>query len=230
MLIVIGYAINMLAVPALALAGSWPVAGVLMAAERTGRAIRRPIVQSMLAHAHEDVVGGLAFGINESLDALGATVGPLVVAAVLWTRGSYRAALGTLLISALLCLGMLIFTRRQYPHPETLERSTAGSSRSLPVSYWLYLAGGALIGFGFVDFSLIAFHLQQHGVLDTGMVPAVYAIAMGTGVFGNFVLGGLYDRIGLPLLATTFAVGAAFPPMVFLGGANGRLRAWRSGV
>src|SRR5437773_2691303 len=47
-LTILGYAINLLAVPALALAGSWPAAACLMAAERTGRAIRRPIVQGML--------------------------------------------------------------------------------------------------------------------------------------------------------------------------------------
>src|SRR5215468_4382732 len=36
-----GYAVNMLAVPALALAGNWPMAAALIIAERTGRGIRR---------------------------------------------------------------------------------------------------------------------------------------------------------------------------------------------
>src|SRR3954451_18541957 len=43
-LIFVGYAINMLAVPAMALAGSWHAAACLIAAERTGRAIRKPVV------------------------------------------------------------------------------------------------------------------------------------------------------------------------------------------
>jgi hypothetical protein len=38
-----GYLVNMLAVPALALAGNWPLAAALIVAERTGRAIRRPL-------------------------------------------------------------------------------------------------------------------------------------------------------------------------------------------
>jgi hypothetical protein len=38
----LGYLVNVLAVPALALAGSWPLAAVLIIAERTGRAIRNP--------------------------------------------------------------------------------------------------------------------------------------------------------------------------------------------
>src|SRR5207244_1783424 len=40
----IGYATNVLAVPALALSGNWPIAAALIVAERTGRAIRKPAV------------------------------------------------------------------------------------------------------------------------------------------------------------------------------------------
>jgi hypothetical protein len=37
-----GYAANLLAVPALALAGNWPLAAALVVAERAGRAMRKP--------------------------------------------------------------------------------------------------------------------------------------------------------------------------------------------
>jgi len=46
-----GYFINMLAVPALALAGNWPIAAGLMVAERSGRAIRKPAVDTMISDA-----------------------------------------------------------------------------------------------------------------------------------------------------------------------------------
>jgi hypothetical protein len=39
----IRYSINLLAIPAMALAGAWPVADGLVLAERVGRAIRKPI-------------------------------------------------------------------------------------------------------------------------------------------------------------------------------------------
>jgi len=120
-LVFAGYAINMLAVPAMALAGSWPAAACLIAAERTGRAIRKPIVQSLLADARHEVGAGRAFGINESLDALGATVGPLVIAVVVAWHGSYRAGFAALFVSALLCLGMLAYARRQYPNSAVAE-------------------------------------------------------------------------------------------------------------
>src|SRR4051812_15214310 len=46
----IGYALNLVAVPALALASSWPIAAALVIAERVGRAIRKPTVESMLSY------------------------------------------------------------------------------------------------------------------------------------------------------------------------------------
>src|SRR5947209_1633865 len=79
-----GYAINMLAVPALALAGNWPLAAALVIAERTGRAIRRPVVEAMLSHAGKSLGQGWVFGLNEALDQTGATLGPLITAFVLY--------------------------------------------------------------------------------------------------------------------------------------------------
>jgi hypothetical protein len=47
----IGYSINLLAVPAMALAGSWQFAGAFVLAERIGRAIRKPTVEAMLSYS-----------------------------------------------------------------------------------------------------------------------------------------------------------------------------------
>jgi hypothetical protein len=47
--IIAGYVVNMLAVPALALAGNWPLAAALMIAERTGRGIRKPAVEAIIS-------------------------------------------------------------------------------------------------------------------------------------------------------------------------------------
>src|SRR5947209_8753554 len=99
-----GYVINMLAVPALALAGSWPLAAGLMIAERTGRAIRKPATEAMLSFAGKQLGSGRVFGINEALDQAGATIGPLLVALVLFLKGGYRTGFAMLLGSALLSI------------------------------------------------------------------------------------------------------------------------------
>ncbi len=169
----VGYTVNMLAVPALALAGIWPVAAALMIAERNGRAIRRPAVETMLSSAGQERGFGWVFGLNEALDQGGATVGPLVVALVLFLRGSYRNGFVILLISALLCLGTLAVARLRFPHPQELEHKAAQAlqTRGFSHAYWLYVAAGALIAAGFADFSLIAFHFQQAGSVPATLIP-----------------------------------------------------------
>ena len=216
----LGYAINMLAVPALALAGNWPIAAALIVAERTGRAIRRPAVESMLSEAGQSIGHGWVFGLNEALDQTGATLGPLITAWVLFRHGGYRHAFAVLLISALLCLAVLVVAWLVHrPFGETQKKSaqsplTKGFSRA----YWLYLAAGALIAAGFADFSLIAFHFRQNGTVPPGLVPVFYAVAMATGAVASLVLGKLLDKFELPVLLFGFGVAAFFAPLVFLSG------------
>jgi predicted MFS family arabinose efflux permease len=106
--------------------------------------------------------------------------------------------------------------RRRYPNPRAFETSHA-TSNELPAGYWWYVAAGALIGFGFVDFSLIAFYFQQNGTLEGSLIPVSYALAMGAGALANFLLGNWYDRVGFPVLLGAFVVGALFTPLVFFG-------------
>jgi hypothetical protein len=63
-----GYVLNMFVVPALALAGNWPVAAALIVAERTGRGIRKPAVDALLSYAGKSIGRGWVFGLNEGLD------------------------------------------------------------------------------------------------------------------------------------------------------------------
>ena len=53
----VGYVVNLLAVPALALARNWPAAAVLIVMERTGRAIRKPAVETMLSYTTKELGG-----------------------------------------------------------------------------------------------------------------------------------------------------------------------------
>jgi MFS family permease len=71
-----GYAINLLAVPAMAIAGSWQLAAALILAERVGRAMRKPTVEAMLSYTTGKHGRGRVYGVNTALDEIGATLGP----------------------------------------------------------------------------------------------------------------------------------------------------------
>src|SRR5437762_5920178 len=131
----------MLAVPALALAGNWPLAAALIVAERTGRAIRKPAVDAMVSYAGKAVGRGWVFGLNEGLDQAGAAISPLIVALVLYLNGGYRYGFAVLLIPALLCLGTLVVARISYPRPQELEKEPADFSKAkgFPKAFWIFV-------------------------------------------------------------------------------------------
>jgi hypothetical protein len=215
----IGYAINMLAVPALALAGNWPTAAALMIAERTGRAIRKPSVETMLSFSGKEIGSGWVFGLNEFFDQFGATVGPLVVASVLFLKGSYRSGYAVLLISALLCLGMIVVARLLFPKPQELDKQEAVGleAKGFSRAYWLYVLAGGLVAAGFADFSLIAFHFEKTASVPVPWIPILYAVAMATAGISALFFGRLLDKIGFKSLVVAFLMGAFFAPFVFLG-------------
>jgi predicted MFS family arabinose efflux permease len=231
----IGYAVNMLAVPALALAGNWPLAAALVVAERTGRAIRKPAMESMLSHAGKVIGHGWVFGLNEALDQIGATIGPLMMAWVLFRHEGYRHGFAVLLISALLCLATLSVAWKLHPRPEEMEGESPrlAPAKGFTRAYWFYFAAGALIAAGFADFSLMAFHFQKSGTVSPGVVPVYYAAAMVTGAVTAPIFGKLLDKVGLPVLLVAFAIPAFFAPLVFLRGSGLELAGmilWGAGI
>ena len=213
-----GYAVNLIAVPLLALAGNWQIAAVLMMIERIGKAIRVPPRDAMLSYATHHMGRGWGFGLHEALDQLGAVTGPLLVAAVLFFRDGYRTGYVLLLVPALLALAVLTTARFLYPHPQDLEINqktlqVQGFSRS----FWLYVIAAALIAAGFADFPLIAYHFQKTSLASPTMIPILYAVAMGVDALAALIFGRLFDRIGLSTMMLVTVLSAFFAPLVFFG-------------
>jgi len=215
-----GYALNLLAVPALALAGTWQVAAALMVAERAGRGLRAPARDLMLSHAASRIGFGWAFGLHEALDQAGAVAGPLLVALVLYLGGVYRDAFALLLLPALACLGILLVARTRYPRTVEMEMTSSaqGEASRLPGRFWAYLLGAGLLAAGYVDFPLVAFHLEREGELAASWVPLLYTMAMGVDAVAALALGRLFDRLGLLVVAASALLAAPFALLVFGGG------------
>lgn len=214
-----GYAIQMTSVPLLAIAGSWQVAAILILLERVGKATRNPPRDVMLSHAAKEMGYGWGFGVHEALDQLGALLGPLVVSFVLAGKGQYRTAFAVLLIPALVTLALIVTARFVYPHPENLGSAPPViSGRNLPHRFWIYFCGAALVAAGFVDFSIMAFHFQQSGVVPRIWIPVFYSVAMGVSGLGSLLFGRLFDRAGLRILLPLTTLASISPPLAFLGG------------
>jgi MFS family permease len=216
---ILGYVINLFAVPLLALMGSWEAAVVLIVAERAGRALRTPTRDAMLSEAATQTGAGWAFGLHEALDSTGAIIGPLIVSAVLYAGGSYRAGFGILVIPAVLCIGVLLTARAQFPRPTQLAAvETLHQPNRLPARFWIFALASALVGAGYADFSLLAFHFSKTSVVSTPLVPALYALAMAASCIAALALGRAFDRSGMKVLIPAVAIAAFAAPLAFLGG------------
>jgi MFS family permease len=216
---IIGYVINLLAVPALALASHWELAAALMIAERIGKALRNPPRDVMLSHATQKIGRGWGFGFHEAMDQIGALLGPLLVTLIQIIRGDYRIAFAFLLIPAVLAIATLVCARWLYPRPQDMESipKSRALSKTFPRRFWLYLVAIACIAAGYVDYPLIAFHFEKTQTVSREMIPLLYAIAMGADAVAALVFGHLFDRHGFPVIIASAVISLFFSPLVFAG-------------
>ncbi|HEY4636386.1 MAG TPA: MFS transporter, partial [Rhodospirillales bacterium] len=174
---IFGYCLNLLAVPALALTGSWEVAAVLIVVERLGRAVRTPARDAMLSHASSHTGLGWGFGLHEAMDQIGAVLGPVIVAAVIAFEGGYRLGFGVLALPAAMALSILIAARFAYPRPRDFDLTPPEfTRRGLPKAFWIYLGAVACIAAGYADFPLVAYHFGKAGIMSPFWIPVVYAV------------------------------------------------------
>ena len=216
---VAGYAIQMAAVPALALAGSWQVAALLIVVERAGKAVRNPAGNTMMSHAGEEIGQGWAFGLHEALDQLGALAGPLIAALVLAHHGLYRNAFLWLGVPAAITIVLVLLVAFRFPAAARIPKVPEHESRSgLSRTFWLYAAAAALIAFGFADYPLIAYHFSKTHVVSAALVPVFYAGAMGASGLASLLFGRWFDARGLSVMIPGLLFGAFAAPLVFFGG------------
>jgi MFS family permease len=220
-----GYCIQLFAMPLLAFVGAWQAAVAILFLERIGKGIRNPARDAMLSFATGQTGRGWVYGLHAALDQFGALLGPLLISLVLSVDAvggdklaGYQRAFAVLFAPAVLALTLLLIARHLFPHPQHLESKTpvAGLER-LGRRFWLYCVGGGLIGAGFADFALMAFHFKHTGLVSDKWIPALFSFAAGIDAVTSLVAGRIYDRRPMSTLFALFGAGAVFAPFVFLG-------------
>lgn len=213
---IIGY-LMIGAIPLLVFAGSWEIAAILILVERLGKGIRSPPKDTILSHASRQVGRGLGFGIHESIDQIGAVLGPLLFAASIAASGGYKEGFALLAIPFVLLVAALALAYRSVPDPVSLEESEEkqGAEKSDRLSRIMLPYGTftVLTMAGFAVFPLIAYHLSAASVVPAAQIPVFYAIAMAADAFFALAIGRLYDQTGIGVLIVVPLVNI---PIVFL--------------
>ncbi len=234
---IIGYILDIIAVPALALVGGeygWLWACVLLVIQRMGKAIKKPAKDTIMSFAASQEGVGKSFGIQEVLDQIGAFLGPVLLYLIMLfkTEGStfeiYSTCFAILAIPGAITLILLLVTKHKFPNPENFEPSPKEYIPfKLKKEFILYIAGISLFAFGFMDYSLLIMHISRTyadlasglaettTLVNTGTIPLLYAGAMLIDAFSALIFGLLYDKKGVKVLVWSTIISAPFSVLIF---------------
>ena len=222
-MMIIGYAINLLAIPLLMFvdASIWEVAIVLILLERVGKGIRAPAKSALTSFIAPHLGAGKTFALQEMMDQIGAFLGPLFVFLILnLNQGSeldgYRLAFGLLGIFAILTLVILVISKFKYPHPEEFEEQKKFAPLKGNRSFMLYMLAISFIAFGFIDYPFLAYHLETTGNIEAIYIPLLYALAMGVDAISALFFGYLFDKINIKALQISTFIAMLSAPVFFL--------------
>lgn len=220
---ILGYTIDVFAVPALALVHEkgWIAACFLLILERTGKAIKKPAKNTIMSFAASQEGAGKSFAIQEALDQLGAFIGPMILYVVMIFKSGttyevYSTCFAVLAIPAFLTLAMLLFAKKKFPHPEDFEPEAKEVVEfEFKSSFVIYIIAISLFAFGFIDFSLITMHISKQNLFLENQLPLVYAGAMIIDAVSALFFGGMYDKKGLQALVYSTAISSLFSIFIF---------------
>lgn len=220
-----GYAITVIAVPALGFVETLAVAAVLIILERVGKAVRSPAKDALLSFATAQTGRGKGFAVHEAIDQFGAVLGPLLVAGMLALTGvQYGPSLAVLALPGIAALVLLFWLRSRAPEPEQFESAlppqtahlpVAGTRVRLPRAFWTYAGFSAATITGFATFGLISFHMVDRSILAPAFVPVIYATVMFVDALVALATGWIYDRIGPRVLVVLPVLCAVIPALAF---------------
>ncbi|HUE03209.1 MAG TPA: MFS transporter, partial [Bryobacteraceae bacterium] len=204
-------------VPAMAFAGNWQMAALLVVVERTGKSLRGPARDVLLSEATSKIGHGWGFGVHAAMDQTGAVLGPLLMADAVMRAHHFGPAFLRLAFPAAGALIALLAARMVYPQAgKAMPRQVR--SKTLPGVFRMYVAAAGVLALGFVDFPLLAYHFQDSALAKPAVIPLLFAGAMGVNGLAALILGKLFDRFGIRILSFGILVSLVGLPLGFLGG------------
>jgi MFS family permease len=209
-LAVFGYALGALTKPLFAIA---PAAGVVLTArllDRIGKGVRGAPRDALVADLTPPHVRGAAFGLRQSLDTVGAFLGPLLAAGLmlLWSN-DFRAVFWVAVVPGLASVALLAFGLQEPAHAAAVKRTNPIRRENLcrlATSYWSVVGVGAAFTLARFSEAFLVLRARQGGV-PIALVPLVMVAMNLVYALSAYPFGKLSDRMShRKLLALGLAV------------------------
>jgi MFS family permease len=208
-LVVAGYGLAAATKPLFPLATSIGLVLFARFVDRIGKGIRAAPRDALIADLTPIEAQGTAFGLRQSLDTIGATIGPLLAIGLMFLfNDDIRAVLWFAVIPAIIAVLVLVFgvSERALPKKKAKSPLEWKELRKLSTAYWLVVGAGAI--FTLARFSEAFLVIRAHDAgLALAWTPAVIGIMSLVFALTAYPAGRLQDRIGArPLLLLGLAV------------------------
>ena len=195
----IGYGLAALTKPVFPLA---PTIGWLVAArfvDRIGKGIRGAPRDALIADLTPAGLRGASFGLRQSLDTVGAFVGPLLAIALMWwTSDSFKAVFWFAVIPAFLALALIVFAVREPERPPMLRvvrnPISRAEIRNLGAAYWWVVAVASVFTLARFSEAFLILRAQNVG-LPIALTPAVLVAMNVVYALAAYPAGVVSDRI-----------------------------------
>lgn len=197
-LAVFGYALGALTKPLFAWA---PTIGIVLTArllDRVGKGIRGAPRDALVADITPPSLRGAAFGLRQSLDTVGAFLGPLLAVGLmlLWAN-DFRAVFWVAVIPGLMAVALLFFGLREPEHHQAITRTNPicrENLRRLGACYWWVVGIGAVFTLARFSEAFLVLRAQQGGV-PVAFVPLVMVAMNLIYALSAYPFGKLSDHI-----------------------------------
>lgn len=197
-LAVLGYGLGALSKPFFAMAGTSGMVFTARFADRIGKGIRGAPRDALVADLVSPDIRGAAFGLRQSLDTIGAFLGPLLaIGLMLLLANDFRTIFWLAAIPAFISVALLYFGLQE-------PAQKVGAKRTNPIKlenikrlnrpYWWVVFIGAVFTLARFSEAFLVLRAQQGG-LALALVPLVLVIMNLVYSMSAYPIGKLSDRM-----------------------------------
>ena len=200
LLAALGYGLAAVTKPAFPLAGSvgWLVAARFV--DRIGKGIRGAPRDALIADITPAPLRGASFGLRQTLDTVGAFVGPgLAVLLMLATHDNFRLVFWVAIVPAVASVGLIVFAVREPKVERAAERARfplrPSELKRLGLRFWLVAAVAAVFTLARFSEAFLILRARSLG-LGEALAPMVLVVMNVVYALSAYPAGSLSDRLG----------------------------------
>ncbi len=199
LLAVLGYGLAALTKPIFPLASSlgWVVAARFI--DRLGKGVRGAPRDALIADLSPPELRGASFGLRQSLDTVGAFIGPLIAIGLMAvTANAFRTVFWVAVLPAFLAVALLVTAVQEPERPQASRR--VGFPLSLPElrrlgsAYWLVTGAATLFTLARFSEAFLILRAQAAG-LPVALAPLVLVVMNLVYALAAYPAGILSDRL-----------------------------------